>query len=203
MSIEQPTTVDPRFVASVDTRTRHGRPLALIFDDCPWRRLQLEHWLSENWGQEEFELVTIDHDVDVDHQISHDRQSVLFCGRSARACRQRAEEWITKGLGGIVPFDLELPLARKAVDFILAGGRFMPCDKRSGEPDAAATECHFTPREEEVAHVLVEGLPNKLIAHELDISEATVKVYVRAILRKLGCHNRTRAARILAQNEAA
>jgi two-component system, NarL family, nitrate/nitrite response regulator NarL len=41
---------------------------------------------------------------------------------------------------------------------------------------------------------LREGAPNKLIARKLDITEATIKVHVKAILRKIGAANRTQAA---------
>jgi two-component system, NarL family, nitrate/nitrite response regulator NarL len=41
---------------------------------------------------------------------------------------------------------------------------------------------------------LMEGLPNKVIAKHLDIAEATVKVHVKAVLRKIRVQNRTQAA---------
>ncbi|WP_338240819.1 response regulator transcription factor [Aurantiacibacter hainanensis] len=49
-------------------------------------------------------------------------------------------------------------------------------------------------REIETLRYLILGSPNKVIAGHLDISEATVKVHVKAILRKLGAQNRTQAA---------
>ncbi len=49
-------------------------------------------------------------------------------------------------------------------------------------------------REIDTLHCLVMGYPNKVIAYRLDISEATVKVHVKAILRKLMVQNRTQAA---------
>ncbi|MFA7585438.1 MAG: response regulator transcription factor [Novosphingobium sp.] len=49
-------------------------------------------------------------------------------------------------------------------------------------------------REIETLRCLSQGDPNKVIARKLEISEATVKVHVKAILRKLGLHNRTQAA---------
>lgn len=52
----------------------------------------------------------------------------------------------------------------------------------------------FTPRENEVLGLLAEGLSNKLIARELDLSEGTVKVHVKHILKKLGLHSRLEAA---------
>ncbi len=39
----------------------------------------------------------------------------------------------------------------------------------------------------------MEGTPNKLIARKLHVTEATVKVHVKAILRKIGVANRTQA----------
>ena len=55
----------------------------------------------------------------------------------------------------------------------------------------------LTPRESEVLARLREGKPNKIIAHELQISESTVKVFVRRILMKLHASNRTEVACLL------
>jgi DNA-binding NarL/FixJ family response regulator len=51
----------------------------------------------------------------------------------------------------------------------------------------------LTPRQFEVLERLREGKPNKLIARDLQMTEATVKVHVRQIMRKLGAANRTQA----------
>ncbi|MXP44341.1 LuxR C-terminal-related transcriptional regulator [Allopontixanthobacter sediminis] len=63
-------------------------------------------------------------------------------------------------------------------------------------------------REKETLRCLVSGYPNKIIARRMDISEATVKVHVKAILRKLEVQNRTQAAiwavnnRLVSSNES-
>lgn len=49
-------------------------------------------------------------------------------------------------------------------------------------------------RELEVLDCLSIGNPNKVIARKFGITEATVKVHVKAILRKIPAHNRTEAA---------
>jgi two-component system, NarL family, nitrate/nitrite response regulator NarL len=52
----------------------------------------------------------------------------------------------------------------------------------------------LTPREREILCHLSEGQSNKVIARELGISDGTVKLHVKAILRKLGVHSRVEAA---------
>ncbi len=52
----------------------------------------------------------------------------------------------------------------------------------------------LTPRESEILGLLAEGQSNKVIARNLGISDGTVKLHVKAILRKLGVHSRVEAA---------
>jgi DNA-binding NarL/FixJ family response regulator len=59
------------------------------------------------------------------------------------------------------------------------------------EPDPLAA---LSPREREVLALLVEGLPNKLIARRLEISEKTVKTHLTRVFREIGVTDRTQAA---------
>lgn len=52
----------------------------------------------------------------------------------------------------------------------------------------------MTDRERETLSLIAKGLNNKLIARELGISDGTVKVYVKSLLRKLHCHSRLELA---------
>src|SRR5216684_2001256 len=52
----------------------------------------------------------------------------------------------------------------------------------------------LSPREKSILQCLIEGYSNKCIARKIDIAEATVKVHVKAILRKIRVQNRTQAA---------
>ena len=66
-----------------------------------------------------------------------------------------------------------------------------------GDANLADDEGPFsdlTPREMEILCLLAEGQSNKLIARNLGISDGTVKLHVKAILRKLGIHSRVEAA---------
>jgi two-component system, NarL family, nitrate/nitrite response regulator NarL len=60
-------------------------------------------------------------------------------------------------------------------------------------PDPADLDC-LSAREIEIVQHLIEGLPNKLISRQMRISDATVKVHVKAVLRKLHLRNRTQVA---------
>jgi two-component system nitrate/nitrite response regulator NarL len=52
----------------------------------------------------------------------------------------------------------------------------------------------LSPREAEILECIVDGASNKHISRRFDITEATVKVHVKSILRKINAHNRTQAA---------
>jgi two-component system nitrate/nitrite response regulator NarL len=61
-------------------------------------------------------------------------------------------------------------------------------------PEHETVNANLSPRERDVLCGLMAGYPNKAIARQLDVCEATVKVHVKAILRKLKVRNRTQAA---------
>jgi DNA-binding NarL/FixJ family response regulator len=65
-------------------------------------------------------------------------------------------------------------------------------DTISATEDTIAPQ--LSPRETSILRCLVEGDSNKCIARKIDIAEATVKVHVKAILRKIRVQNRTQAA---------
>lgn len=61
-------------------------------------------------------------------------------------------------------------------------------------PRPAAPFGDLTPRELEILEHVVDGLNNKMIGRALEISDGTVKLHVKSILRKLGMRSRVEAA---------
>lgn len=62
------------------------------------------------------------------------------------------------------------------------------------DDDKSSTFGELTPREHEILCHLAEGQSNKVIARNLGISDGTVKLHVKSILRKLDVHSRVEAA---------
>jgi len=79
-----------------------------------------------------------------------------------------------------------------AQDLTDALARMVQGDTNIADDDGPFSE--LTPREMEILCLLAEGQSNKLIARNLGISDGTVKLHVKAILRKLGIHSRVEAA---------
>jgi DNA-binding NarL/FixJ family response regulator len=101
------------------------------------------------------------------------------------------------GVAGFIPKSDSAEVIRQAVRLVLSGGTYAPLRLLTPFPaDAAPTgaDTHgLTQRQLDVLRLLARGLPNKLIARELDLSEGTIKVHLLAIFRALNVRNRTEA----------
>jgi DNA-binding NarL/FixJ family response regulator len=111
------------------------------------------------------------------------------------------------GASGFIPKTLGIEAMRAAVARVLQGEVWTPPDvdltfKADAETAAIARLATLTPQQVRVLMMLSGGLLNKQIAHELGVSEATVKAHVSAILQKLGVESRTQAVIAAARIEA-
>ncbi|WP_367716147.1 response regulator transcription factor [Nitratireductor sp. GISD-1A_MAKvit] len=103
------------------------------------------------------------------------------------------------GASGFISKSSGMDEIRNAVQTILDGGIHAPQDIDLGaeaDPDVAdLIRClqTLTPQQTRVLSMLAEGLLNKQIAYELNVSEATIKAHVSAVLQKLNVDSRTQA----------
>ena len=109
---------------------------------------------------------------------------------------------IEHGAAGYIPKSADSQTLGTAIQEILDGGTWLPevSDAIPGlsveEKQVAAQLQELTPQQFRVLQMVSTGQLNKQIAHELNVSEATIKAHMTAILRKLGASNRTQAVLI-------
>ncbi|GAD90108.1 putative response regulator [Vibrio halioticoli NBRC 102217] len=108
------------------------------------------------------------------------------------------------GAFGFIPKSSDMRSLISALNQVLNGDQFFPeglakqAERYSDITDKLAS---LTPQQYKVLAMLADGLLNKQIAYELDVSVATIKAHMTAIFRKLGVTNRTQAVILLQQSE--
>ncbi|QRM33767.1 response regulator transcription factor [Microvirga sp. VF16] len=130
--------------------------------------------------QFDLSLVRLGHEVGVDG----------FCLAAT------SPEVLTKSLELIMLGETVVPsVVLRSIATGAAPHRNEPLQDNMAEPRLSDLKaCKFSARELEILGCLTKGEPNKVIARKLEITEATIKVHVKAILRKIGATNRTQAA---------
>ena len=119
---------------------------------------------------------------------------------------------ISGGVNALLRGDMSREILTRSLHLVMLGQNIFPAfpsvqpgDPEEGPRSAAATAgiksaTGISEREGRILHNLLAGHSNKVIARELDISEATVKLHMKAVLRKLNVRNRTQAALWAAAN---
>ncbi len=107
-----------------------------------------------------------------------------------------AERALAVGAAGFLPKTLPARSLVNSIRFMAAGERYVPLDltRAAGTDGTGAFEKLLTNREQQVLRGLCQGHSNKEIARDLQLSEPTVKLHVKALCRKLDARNRTQAA---------
>jgi two-component system nitrate/nitrite response regulator NarL len=111
---------------------------------------------------------------------------------------------IEHGAVGYIPKTHTAEQMVGALRFVLGGGVYLPPETLHAErqtPAADAGRFHLlSPRQQQVARLLLQGQANKAIARELDLSEGTVKAHVSAIYQIIGARNRVEAVTLAARH---
>lgn len=120
----------------------------------------------------------------------------------------RIVEAVRLGVPGVVTKDMPIEQLVQCIREVSTGRQWL--DKTAAENAVAhllkqeesrrTWESKLTPRERAVARLLAEGLPNKRIATQLDISVGTTKMHLHSIYRKLRLRGRLELMRYMQQN---
>jgi len=116
---------------------------------------------------------------------------------------------LTAGVDGYLLKDMSTNALKQSLNLVLMGEKVFPTDlahllinnrftaqsSRSAERGGTLSE-----RESEILACLVNGHSNKVIANRLQITEGTVKVHLKGVLKKIHANNRTQAAVWALQN---
>jgi DNA-binding CsgD family transcriptional regulator len=180
---------DPVPMATIDRELGQdilGRASAVIWGtsaEVPWE----DEWLSNEITATRIRR----HDVPL--VLLADAADPLFAEEAVRELH----------LNGYIPTSSSPELAATALRLVICGGRYVPgrCSDTdaappaiSPEPPTSAHVAKLTIREREVLKLLERGLPNKIIAYRLGMSQSTVKAHVHNVIAKLNVRNRTEAA---------
>lgn len=122
---------------------------------------------------------------------------------SALTSAELVQALMQEGAAGFLPKEASAQTMQKALCEVSAGRKYLPPEyvrsrrDTSLPPDVHAVSqriAELTPQQTRIMKLICAGKPNKQIAYELSLAEATVKAHITALLRRLGVQNRTQAA---------
>ena len=121
---------------------------------------------------------------------------------SSLASGELVRSLLEGGADGFLPKDAASETLQHAITEIVNGRRYVPQQFARVEDEPSDEQSLFTSNPElsaltgqqiRILKLICAGMPNKQIAHELTLAEATVKAHITALLRRLGVQNRTQA----------
>ncbi len=154
----------------------------------------------------EIDLIILDLDLpDADwedgmrklREINPDIKIVVISASEDNQTIRRASEY---HIVGYIPKSFDPKILSSALKIVFDGGTYAPISAVQHGSGAyeqrqqfAAAHNNLTQRQTQVLRLVGEGKSNKQIAYEMQVSEATVKLHINALLRTLGVINRTQA----------
>ncbi len=122
---------------------------------------------------------------------------------SSLASTELVHSLLREGAAGFLPKDTPASVLKSALAEVAAGRVYVSQDYQLSEDNVKAPSSAYdlhpklatlTPQQQRIMRLICEGKPNKQIAYELTLAEATVKAHITALLRRLQVQNRTQAA---------
>jgi DNA-binding NarL/FixJ family response regulator len=136
-------------------------------------------------------------------RVTQDFPQVPVAVVSASDSVEVVSKVMSLGAKGFIPKSTPTQTIAHALKQILDGKNWLPLGMQSKieriEPiiDVAKLVGELTPKQFQVLKLLQNGLLNKQIAFDLNITEATVKAHISAVFRKLNVNTRTQAVLLL------
>lgn len=137
--------------------------------------------------------------LDALHQLRARIEEAMIVVISAEEDGELIRKAIDAGAAGYIPKASSHAMMMAALRLVIAGGVYLPAHSLAAKLPAQESSAEksrisqLTGRQIETLRVAMQGKANKVIARELNISEATVKAHLSSVFRALGVKNRTEA----------
>ena len=124
---------------------------------------------------------------------------------SAHEDRTIFEQARQRGAAGFIPKSSSMDTIVEAITTVMRGDHWFPIETSAGatiissQDEMLGRVAQLTPQQLRVLQMTVAGMLNKQIAYKLEVSEATIKAHMTAIMRKLGVRTRTQAVAAVSQ----
>jgi len=155
------------------------------------------------------DLVLLDHElpdgngISLLQRIRMDYPLIPVAMLSGVECPKLMKQSLEAGALGYVPKATNTPVVLSAIHLILSGGIYIPpkllpslgLSAPSHQEQTGGAGEGLTERQQEVMNLIAQGLSNKEIAWQLNISEGTVKAHVTVILKSRGMNSRKQLIR--------
>lgn len=132
-------------------------------------------------------------------QLPETRMVIL----TSELCTRRLANALEAGADGYLMKDLSSDALAQSLRLVMMGEKVFPTHLAAllisgringGNTDMPVSRKGLSQREVQILRCLLNGDSNKMIANHLNITEATVKVHLKSLLRKINASNRTQAA---------
>lgn len=144
-----------------------------------------------------------DDEVEVMRNLRIDHPGIRIVVLTTDLCARRLSGALGAGADGYLMKDIACESLMQSLKLVMMGEKVFPTHLAelliSGRSEGLATEVParrkgLSQREIQILRCLLNGNSNKMIANHLHITEATVKVHLKSLLRKINASNRTQAA---------
>ncbi|MCW2247585.1 two-component system nitrate/nitrite response regulator NarL [Azospirillum fermentarium] len=206
--------MDPVNVFLIDSNKLFREGMKRLFDASSFRVMGEAGSLSEGLGlietaPEKPGLILIDlagggeEDVDGMRALRARFPEIRTVILTSDLCTRRLSAALGAGADGYLMKNIACEALMQSLRLVMMGEKVLPTHLAellvSGKTDELATEVPtrrkgLSQREIQILKCLLNGNSNKMIANHLNITEATVKVHLKSLLRKINASNRTQAA---------
>ncbi len=206
--------MDPVNVFLIDANKLFREGMKRLFETTPFHVIGEAGSLREGVPAVEAagtrpELILIDlangsdDEVDLMRELRTEHPDIRIVILTTDLCTRRLSGALGAGADGYLMKDIACEALMQSLKLVMMGEKVFPTHLAellvSGRTEELATEVParrkgLSQREIQILRCLLNGNSNKMIANHLHITEATVKVHLKSLLRKINASNRTQAA---------